>query len=116
MWLKILCKIYGPNAERVAFDMARTGKEGGIYAVLKALAMKTAEEACEISVSKKVFHFRIGLSPAEKDSAVQEYLEKYGHLLPSEMTEDKARVLWVNFEKVLNQHPLLLQKLRGIDK
>jgi len=116
MWLNTLCKIYGPDGERVAFDMACTGEEGGLYAVLKALAMKIAEDMCGSVVSHRISKFWFALSYDEKTSVIKEYREKCGHLLPSLMTERRGFRLWANFEKVLNQHPLLLQRLRGICK
>lgn len=115
MCMDTLCKIYGPNGERAAFDMARTGNEGGLYAVLRALAMKTAEEVCKSHVRAKVFDFWSRLSYAKQKSVTKEYLEKYGYLLPS-MTEGEAERLWLKFDKVLPQHPLLLQKFRSIAK
>lgn len=39
-----LLKIYGENGEKAAFEMVRTGVEGGIYAVLKRLAKQMAKE------------------------------------------------------------------------
>jgi hypothetical protein len=41
--VRVLLKLYGMNGEKAAFEMARTGNEGGLYAVIKAVAMKMAE-------------------------------------------------------------------------
>ena len=39
----VLIRVYGPSGEKAAFEMARTGNEGGLYTVLKAVAMRRAE-------------------------------------------------------------------------
>ena len=59
-WLQcvqILCQIYGTNGEKAAFEMARTGKEGGLFAVLKAVALRMAEEHAENEISARVMDY-----------------------------------------------------------
>ena len=47
---------------------------------------------------------------------MDEYLKKYGHLLPSELTEGSAARVRANFPKVLAQHPKILQKTRRLGR
>jgi len=112
----LLSHIYGHNAENTAFDMARTGKSGGLYAVLKAIALRMAEEYAENEIAAIIGDYWKKLSPDEQFTAADEYLEKYGHLLPSELTEASAARIRTNFTGVLENHPKILQKTRRLGK
>jgi len=117
-WLQcvqILCQIYGTNGEKAAFEMARTGKEGGLFAVLKAVALRMAEEHAENEISARVMDYWNKLTLQEQFSATDEYLEKYGHLLPAEMTEGSAARIRANFPRVLEKHPRMLHKFRNLN-
>ena len=110
--VRSLLKIYGINGEKAAFEMARTGNEGGMYAVLKAFAMRRAEEYSQNEIAAKVLFYWNALSVDEQSEAMDEYLRKYGHLFPSELTEGNAVRLRGSFWKVLQKHPELVQKIR----
>ena len=112
----ILVKIYGRNGEKAAFEMARTGNEGGLYGVLKAVAMRLAEDISKNEIASRVSAFWQNHTPAEVLSASQEYLDKYGHLLASELTEGSAGRLRANFLKVLENHPEFIQRLRRVGR
>ena len=107
-----LLKIYGINGEKAAFEMARTGNEGGMYAVLKAFAMQKCEEYSQSEISAKVLAYWNNLPVDEKFKTMDEYLQKYGHLFPAELTEKNAVRLRANFWKVLEKHPHMVQNLR----
>ena len=113
---QLLCHIFGSNGEKAAFEMARTGAEGGLFSVLKAIALRMAEEYAENEILAKVSDYWNRLTPDERLSAANEYLDKYGHLLPDEMTEDSAARIRVNLPKVLAQHPKTLQKTRRLGR
>ena len=110
----ILSHIYGDNGMMTAFDMARTGKAGGLYAVLKAIALRMAEEYAENRIGAIVSDYWKKLTLDEQLSVTDEYLKKHGHLLPSELTEDGAVRLRANFPKVLAQHPEIIRKIRRL--
>ena len=110
--VRSLLKIYGINGEKAAFDMARTGNEGGLYAVLKAFAMRRAEDYSQSEITAKVLTFWDGLSVEEHFKTVDEYLQKYGHLFPSELIEGNAGRFRGCFWKVLQKHPELVQQIR----
>ena len=112
----ILIKIYGSNGEKAAFEMARTGNEGGLYSVLKAVAMRVADEYSENEISAKVNAYLDNLSGDEQFDACSEYISKYGHLLPSEITETNAIRIRANFRKVLEKHPRLLLKFHSVGR
>ena len=114
--VRILLEIYGSSGEKTAFEMARTGNEGGLYSVLKAVAMHRAEEYIQNEISAKVTAYLEGLSIAERLEACSEYISKYGHLLPSEITEGNALRIRANFRKVLEKHPRMLLKFQGVGR
>ena len=112
MCVRPLLRIYGINGEKTALEMARTGSEGGLYAVLKAFAMHMAEEYSRNEISAKVSFFLKSLSIEEFVATADEYVGKYNHIIPYEMTEDSAVRIKMNFEKVLREHPFIIQKLQ----
>jgi len=113
---EILIKIYGRNGEKAAFELARTGNEGGLYGVLKAVAMRVADDMSQTEIAARVGAFWDTHTPQEVLGAAREYLAKYGHLLPSELTESTAARVQANFLKVLENHPKLVQRLRRVGR
>jgi len=112
----ILMKVYGSSGEKAAFEMVRTGNEGGLNAVLRAIAMHMAEEYAQNEISGKVALYWDGLSVEKQLDAASEYIAKYGHLLPTELTEGTAVRIRANLPKALKEHPRLLQKMRRVGK
>jgi len=112
----LLKKPFGPNGHKAAFEMVRTGKEGGLYRVLKTVADLMAEGYAEREISARIFQYWGSLSDDQKLAAMDEYLAKYGHLLPSELTEGSAARLKFNFPKVLEEHPKMIRRLRRIGR
>ena len=108
----LLSHIYGHNGENTAFDMARTGNAGGLYAVLKTIALRMAEEYAENEIGGRIDNYWKKLTLDEQLSVTDEYLEKYGYLLPQEITEGSAARLRANFPKLLAQHPGIIRKIR----
>ncbi|MFC1761016.1 hypothetical protein ACFL6U_02925 [Planctomycetota bacterium] len=114
--VQLLHHIYGRSGEKAAFEMARTGNEGGLFSVLRAVALRMAEEYAENEISARVYDYWQRLSTNEQMSAATEYLEKYGHLLPTEMTEGYGARIRANFSRVLAQHPQILRKTYGLGR
>jgi len=114
--VRILLGIYGSSGEKTAFEMARTGNEGGLYSVLKAVAMHRAEEYIQNEISAKVTAYLESLSIDEQLEACSEYISKYGHLLPPEITEGGAIRIRANFRKLLEKHPRVLLKFQGVGR
>jgi hypothetical protein len=114
--VRLLVHEYGRTGEKAAFEIARTGNEGGLYAVLKGLARRVARQYGEREVAAKVGSWWTTLSIEEKLAATDEYLEKCGHLLPPELTEGSAARIRANLPKVLEEHPRLLQRMRRLGR
>lgn len=113
---RLLKKEYGINGEKAAFEMVRTGTQGGLYKVLKAVARQMTEEYAGNEISARISHFWNALSTVEKIEVMEEYIDKYGHLLPSELTEGSAARIKINFPKVLKEHPRLIKRMRNIGR
>ena len=114
--VRLLFKEYGENGEKAAFEIARTGAQGGLYRVLKAVARQMIDEYSGNEVQAKISHFWHSLSVNEQLATTDEYLAKYGLLLPSELTEGNATRIKANFIKVLEEHPQLIKRLKHIGR
>ena len=113
---QVLMRIYGPNGEKAAFEMARTGNEGGLHAVLRKVARQVAQQSADKEITAKTSFYWERLSVPEKLAASEEYLATYGHLLPSELTEGSAARIRANMPKVLKEHPRMIQRLRRVGR
>ena len=112
----LLNKAFGPSGFKAAFEMVRTGKEGGLYQVLKTVADLIAEKYAQNEIFARISHYWESLTLDEKLAAPDEYLSKYGYLLPSELTEGSAARLRANFPKVLEEHPKMIRQMRRIGR
>ena len=112
----ILIILYGINGERTAFDITRTGNEGGLYSVVKNVTMWVAEDFSKNEVSAKISAYWRNLSIDEQIDASTEYIAKFGHLLPSELTEESALRIRMNLPKFLNKHPYLIKQTRQVGR
>lgn len=112
----MLRKEYGPNGDITAFEIAKSGTEGGLYSVLKAVARHMADEYAGNYIGSYINDFWDALSVDEKLAVSKEYLDKYGHLIPSELMEGGAVRVRAFFWKVLEEHPKIVQKLRNVNR
>lgn len=113
---RLLMKEYGTNGEKAAFEMVRTGSEGGLYKVLKAVAKRMIDENAGNEIIARIVYFWDNLTVDERIAITNEYLYKYGHLLGSELTEGSAARIRANFIKVLKEHPNLIKRMREIGR
>ena len=112
----LILEEYGTSGEKVAFEMARTGVKGGLYSVLKAVARRMTNQYARSEISARIYRYWDGLTVDEQLAVSTEYLEKWGHLLPSEMTEGCAMRIRANIVKVLQEHPRVLQRLGRVGR
>ena len=113
---KVLQIAYGQSGDKAAFEMARTGNEGGLYGVFRRFAETQAEQYAQNEIHGRISRVWEGLSATEKLKAADEYLAEYGHLLPSELTENGAARVKMNFRKVLAEHPRMMQRFGQIGR
>ena len=107
---QVLRKEYGPSGYAAAFEFARTGNEGGLYSVLKKLANRIATETATNWIAMAVDGWWRRLSLEEQLAVPDEYVARFGHLLPSELTEHSAARIRVGIRGVLKEHPWLVQR------
>ena len=108
-----LTNIYGRNGAMTACQLARTGVEGGLYGVLRAVAQDMAATHARNEISARVSDFLNRLSGDEQMEAAREYLARYGHLLPSEVTEGSGARVLAYFRNFLLEHPRLMKGVGG---
>ena len=92
-------------------DARRTGVEGGLRAVLDTVAEALALEYARNEINARVYDYCESLSGRELLSAAEEYLERFGHLLPGELTESGGVRLKASFTRVLCEHPFLMRRM-----
>ena len=114
--VRMLMAKYGGAGDKAAFEMARTGNEGGLYGVLKTLAWQIAEQMARTEIRARVNTYWDQLSTDQRLAASQEYLRNYGHLLPSELVEASAARIRALLPNVLEEHPRILQRLHKIGR
>lgn len=112
----LLDKAFGSSGYKAAFEMVRTGKEGGLYRVLKTVANQMSEEYAQNEISARISHYWDSLTLDEKLTAPDEYLSKYGHLLPAELTEGSAARIRADFIKALEEHPKIMRRMGRIGR
>jgi hypothetical protein len=113
---RVLLKVYGPSGEKAAFEIVRTGNDGGLNSVLRSVAMHVAEGYAKTEIQARVDAYLKALTVDQQLAASCEYLAKHGHLLPSEITEKSAARIHANFGKVLANHPWLVMRLHEVGR
>jgi len=112
----ILREEFGSSGHKVGFEMASTGKDGGLYRILKTIADKMVENYAQNEISARINDFWGRLTVDEQLAVTDEYLSKYGHLLPNEFTAGNAARLRAHFHKVLKEHPKIIRRVRRIGR
>ena len=114
--IHMLRAAYGPDGEQAAVDMASSGADGGIYSVLRAVAQQLVEMYASNEIKARVAGYLNRASAQQWLAWTDEYLDKWGHLLPSDLTEGNAVRIKANFYKVLMEHPKLIRRLRRVGR
>jgi hypothetical protein len=105
---RLLRESYGPRGEIAAYEIQRVGAEAGLLGVLRRMASLAAEERTEADVDAWVTAFCGRLSADEYLAVGEEYIRKYGHVLPAEMRTNFTCRARLNLEGLLKQHHQLL--------
>ena len=109
---RILVKEFGPNGVITAMEISISGIEGGIYHIIKKIAENMVENYFNSEITAKVMKFWGKLSPEERYTVADEYLQKYNSLLPYEFKVGNAARLRKNILKVLTEHPRTINRIR----
>lgn len=115
--LEFLREDYGQTATGLAaFDIARSGVEGGLEAILRNFTTRVADHYAENELRSWVYCWWNDLTVEGKLAAGKEYLAKYAPLLPSEIREGSAVRVRENLPKVLMEHHRLLRQTHRIGR
>ena len=96
--------------------MVRTGKNGGLYKILQIIADKMAKKYAQNEISGRIGDYLNNLTIDEQLDATDEYLKKYGHILPAEFTDGNGVRLKMHFSKILEEHPKIIRRIRRIGR
>jgi len=105
---------YGPEADYVATQRALHGHDGGLTGVIRDLASAMAEEYAQNEISAKVAYFWNRLSVDDKLQVSREYVQRFGHLLGGDITEEGAARLRAYCPRFLEQHHRLILNMRRL--
>ena len=100
-----------PAGWKTALDLACTGIHGGMYGVAVKFVRKAAEQYLDRLIDTSVKILWHSLSCAEQFTMMDEYLQKYGSLLPPSLAQGGVAEMWVHFPRILKEHPRLLQRM-----
>jgi hypothetical protein len=92
--------------------------EGGLYGIFRKVGEVFARKDAESLIDSEVDDFinEIKHDDSQYEAAIEEYVQKYGQILPQEVTEDDADDIRANFGKALKQHPYLVKRMRELGR
>ena len=105
---------YGQYPERAIYERLMHGHEGGLNGFVQETADAVVELFAGRDIVNKVDRYMFSIRLDGIDAAAEEYMEKWGHLLPKDITSQGTIRLAPVLGKFLKQHPRLLHRLRGI--
>lgn len=108
----LVTKGHGQDAWKMNYEKIITGKDGGLYKLLKDVAAMILDDRSGREISARVWGFWESLTNKEKLETVDEFLQKFGRLLPSEYTGGGGAYLKMNFPRILEKYPQLLMEIR----
>lgn len=116
--LGLLCDIFGKQNTDAAYQIARSGVEGGLFGVLRKMGEAMAKKHVDTQIAVEVSEFinRLMKNLPEYHATAKEYAQKYGQLLPREAREDNAIDIAISFGKILNSHPYMVKRMREIGR
>lgn len=101
-----------PDAWKWNYEKILTGKDGGTYKLLKDVAAMILKDRSGREISARIWRFWESLTDGEKMETVDEFLRKFGHILPSEYTIGGGAYLKINFPRVLEKYFQLMMEIR----
>lgn len=110
--MEIFKQLFGSGAEKAAWETVRTGKEGGLHALLKRFAYQLAENYATAEIRAKILSFWNSLTAAEKIAAGEQFITDYGSLLPQELTEGSGARILADLPKFLENYCQMVRRLR----
>ena len=108
----ILQQEYGQNGDKAAFELARTGHEGGLRGLLGTIAEAMGKEHVSQLVETCVAQYWESRSVADLLSDAEEYVRRFGRIIPAEMRERGGVRIRGEFFRALTKHPFVVAKIR----
>lgn len=103
---------FGPNGDKIAFELARTGLQGGLLAVMQTVAKGIITEYAGREIAAKVGLFLARLSHEEVTAVADEYIARYKHLFPDDAIETHRARIPTHLASFLEQYPWQVKRLR----
>ena len=102
---------YGSDPLVKASDRARLGLDGGLRSVLQELAEEWRNRKTRERIRLIVAASVGAMSLSQRLAAMEEYGDKFAHLLPPEYLESGRLGVKLNFVRILEGHPFALEAL-----
>lgn len=112
MAIENLKKVYPELTDSYIRDIMISGREGGVYEILKKLTKLLNESLWESGINNRIGDYIKDTTEKERESAAKEYVENYNDFLSVNFKNDPLWV-YINFKEVLFEHALTLRKLQG---
>lgn len=113
---QLLRKEWGPNGDKAGFELARTGKEGGVLKVLRTVLRVMIRDATDNQITVLTHIYWHSHSADELLADAGAYIERYSHLLPSEIIEGTGARIREEFLRALKEHPYMMQRILRIGR
>ncbi|MEI8044595.1 MAG: hypothetical protein WCL11_24505 [Verrucomicrobiota bacterium] len=110
-WALLKAK-FGDSAPQAAFEIARTGAQGGVRQLLRTVARLYSRRYAENLISIAVEAYCSNRTTDELLADADEYIRNYRQIMPSELTEGSGARIHANLRKALKQHPYVIRRLR----
>ncbi|MGA2497749.1 MAG: hypothetical protein ABSH20_08410 [Tepidisphaeraceae bacterium] len=108
--------IYGSMGIHRAYDLARTGHEGGVYRVLRDFAAALVMRAHRHTIAKPISDFLWDMTEEGRMEMARHYIARFGSYLPPEWLEHGGVPVARNLKQILQQHPELMVKIMSLDR
>lgn len=104
---------YGPNGTERAFRLVAEGADGGTHGVLRKLSAAMLQDRRSGYIAECVRNFWESLTVAERLNAPEEYMAKWGDILPLSLRDRRTSPVRARFTEILKKHPDWLRQLRS---
>ncbi len=106
--------MYGDRPERLLYERIIHGHDSGMNGFVRDAIDAAVEFCAAVPIANRVDEYIDSLSNDEYDTAARYYLAKWGHLLPSEITDRGLPRFAPLLRQFLKQHPRSVLQMRKI--
>jgi hypothetical protein len=102
------------DSAKIVSDMMFYGVNGGVYQVLKELAIAIIADCANEDIREAVNKFVDSLSWEESLDICKEYMSKYAYLLSESFIKNPPRNIGLLLPQILKEHPRSILRMREI--